>query len=176
MEFSRRIPGRWLLCVLLGAALAAPTLSIGNPRSRTGGIDPDWQTYRNERYAFHLSYPADSRVDTHRERGVQHISIRRGTPDETQPGSYHVDVLIYDHRLGHKLKSTCKELLRDARTVKIGKVQGLRGIQQEGDDERNATHAVCVESKRLHILVKAIEADPQSDLADRILNSVRFGD
>jgi hypothetical protein len=166
-----------LLCVLLGAVLAAPTLSIGNPRSdRSRAADPDWQTYRNERYAFHLSYPADSRVDTHRERGVQHISISRGTPEETQTGSYHVDVLIYDHRMGHKLKGTCKELLRDARTVRIGKVQGLRGIHQEGDDENSATHAVCVESKRLDILVKAIEADPQADLADRILNSVRFGD
>jgi hypothetical protein len=166
-----------LLCALLGAALAAPALSIGNPRSdRSSAADPDWQTYRNERYAFHLSYPSDSRVDTHRERGVQHISISRTAPDEAQTGSYHVDVLIYDHRLGHKLKSTCKELLRDARTVKIGKVQGLRGIHQEGDDEHTASHAVCVESKRLHILVKASESDPQAELADRILNSVRFGD
>jgi hypothetical protein len=175
-----QISGRLVLCLVLGAAVTAPTLTIAKPRdARTQGVDPDWLTYRNERYAFRLSYPADSRVDTRREHGFQHISISSNAVDEAQATpapTYRIDVLIYDHRLGHRLKFACRELLRDARTVKVGKVQGLRGVHQEGEDEASAAQAVCVESTKLDIVVKAVDGDPQVPLADRILDSVRFGD
>ena len=164
---------RLVLCVI-GVALATPALSVAQPSNGK----TDWRTYRNERYAFRLSYPGDSRVDTHRQRGYQHISIGN-TVDAaiaSEPGRLHVDVLIYDHRLGHRLKSACRELLRDARSVKVGKVSGLRGIYQEqGTEEGTATQAVCVESNKLEILVKAVQGEPQTELANRVLDSVRFG-
>src|SRR5690349_12630566 len=109
METRRRVQRLHglLLCVLLGTAVATPAPSIAKPGGeRARAVDPSWQTYRNERYAFRLSYPADSQVDTHRERGVQHVSISRAPAAEAGAATaYQVDVLIYDHRLGHKLKS-----------------------------------------------------------------------
>jgi hypothetical protein len=164
---------RIALCII-GVALATPALSVAQPSNgRT-----DWRTYRNERYAFRLSHPADSRVDAHREPGHQHISIGN-TPDAataSESGQLHVDVLIYDHRLGHRLKGGCRELLRDARSVKVGKVRGLRGLyQQQGTEDSSAMQALCVESTKLEILVKAVEGEPQTELANRVLDSVRFG-
>jgi len=85
-------------------------------------------------------------------------------------------VLIYDHRVGHKLKSSCRDVLREAHTVKVGKVQGLRGIHQQSEAESSAAHAVCVESKKLEIVVRAVETDAQTLLADRILDTLRFGE
>ena len=68
------------------------------------------------------------------------------------------------------------ELLRDARSVKVGKVRGLRGIYQEqGAEDDTATQAVCVESTKVEILVKAMEGEPQTELANRVLDSVRCG-
>lgn len=156
---------RFVLC-LLGAALAAPALGVAQD---------DWLTYRNERYAFRLSYPADSRVAEHRLRAYHQISISN-TDDATelQAGKLRVDVLIYDHRLGHHPKGTCHELLRDTRSVKVGKVRALRGIYQPDGAEQIA-QAVCLDSTKLQILVKAIEGDQATELAVRVLDSVRFG-
>jgi hypothetical protein len=66
-------------------------------------------------------------------------------------------------------------VLRDARTVKVGKVKGLRGMYQQGEDDATAAQAVCVESRKLEIVVKAADTEPLDPLANRILDSVRFG-
>src|SRR5690242_4803321 len=105
---------RFVLC-LLGAALAAPAWGVAQN---------DWLTYRNERYAFRLSYPADSRVKEHRLRGYHQISISNSDDgSELQSGELRIDVLIYDLRLGHRPKGSCHELLRETRSVKVGKVR-----------------------------------------------------
>jgi hypothetical protein len=173
-----RAPSSLLIGLLLGAAIAAPTLTIAKQR-QGHGADPGWATYRNERYAFRLSYPAESRVDTRRGHGFQHVSISRdgGEPaDAAQAAEFHIDVLIYDHRLGHKLKTGCRDLLQDAHAVKVGKIQGLRGIYPAGDDQAEPRPAVCVESRKLDIVVKASDPDQQAPIADRILDSLRFGE
>jgi hypothetical protein len=156
---------RFVLC-LLGAALAAPA---------PGVAQNDWHTYRNERYAFRLSYPADSRVEEHRLRGYHQISIDNADDTlELQSGKLRVDVLIYDLRLGHRPKGTCHELLRDTHSVKVGKVRALRGIYQPEGAEHIA-QAICLESAKLQILVKALEGDQSTELAGRVLDSMRFG-
>jgi hypothetical protein len=156
---------RFVLC-LLGAALAAPAWGVAQN---------DWLTYRNERYAFRLSYPGDSRVKEHRLRGYHQISISNSdNASELQSGELRVDVLIYDLRLGHRPNGSCHELLRETRSVKVGKVRALRGIYQPEGAEQIA-QAVCLDSTKLQILVKAVEGDQASALAGRVLDSVRFG-
>ena len=164
---------------MLGAAVAAPGVTIAKQRrAQPSNTDPDWLTYRNERYAFRLSYPPAGRVETRREHGFQHIVIGVAEAKEPQPtgDGYHVDVLIYDHRLGHNLKLPCRDLLHDLRAVKLGKIQGWRGSIQDDESDTPAEPAVCVESRKVVVLIKASDADAQASLANRILDTLRFGE
>jgi len=173
-----RVLSRLLTALLLCAAAAGSPLTIAKQR-QAQAADAGWLIYRNERYAFRLAYPPDSRVDTRRGPGLQQVSIVRSVAeqaDATQAPAFHVDVQIYDHRLGHKLKMACRDFLYGARPVKVGKVQGFRGTYPDADNQPEAGSAVCVQSKYLDIVVKAVDADPQAPLADRILDSLRFGE
>jgi hypothetical protein len=167
---------RWLLLLAAALGIGAASAPVSFAKSRHAqAADPGWLIYRNDRYAFRLSYPEHSRIDSPRAHGVQQISIVPGDGEHAQDGSdakYHVDVLIYDHRLGHRMKATCRDMLRDAHAVKVGKIKGLRGMHATGEGE--GTAAVCVDSKKLEILVKSVDAD--SAVAERILSSLRFGE
>ena len=57
----------------------------------------------------------------------------------------------------------------------MGKVAGWRGTTEHADDAGGTPQAVCVESTKVDVLVKATEADPLGPLANRILDTVRFG-
>jgi len=166
----------WLLRFALLAALAASSVVGATQRRALPPADPDWLTYRNERYAFRLSYPPASHVQTRREHGLQHIAISSNEPQEQQTSAtaYHVDVLIYDRRLGHKLNAPCRELLREPHAVKVGKIQALRGMVQDTDTAESS--AVCVESKKLAVLIRASDDGGQAALANRILDTLRFGE
>jgi hypothetical protein len=173
----RWFPGL-LAALLLGTAAAAPSLTIAKQR-QVRETDAGWQIYRNERYAFRLTYPPDSRVDIRRGHGLQQISIARSVTEQADAERspvFLVEVLIYDHRLGHKLKMACRDFLYEAHPVRVGKVQGFRGTYPEADNQPEAGPAVCVQSKRLDIVVKAVDDDPQVPLAERILDSLRFGE
>jgi hypothetical protein len=140
-----------------------------------------WQTYRNERYAFRLSYPPDSQLHTHRSREYQYVRIRNyespaGDQDVRQPGEYSLEIFVFDHRLGHKLASPCRELLRDTRAVKAGRVNAVRGLAQSADETSGIPFALCLQGMKVDVLVKATEEDQLGALANRILDSVRFGD
>jgi hypothetical protein len=160
----------------LFTAVAASSAAFATQRRALPPADPDWLTYRNERYAFRLSYPPASHVQTRREHGLQHIAISSNEPPEQQSATtgYHVDVLIYDRRLGHKLNAPCRELLREPHAVKVGKIQALRGTVQENDTADSS--AVCVESKKLVVLIRATDDGGQATLANRILDTLRFGE
>src|SRR5689334_9482843 len=145
---------RLMLCLLLLAAAAWPcTAPATQRRALPPSADRDWLAYRNERYAFRLWYPPAGQVQTHREHGLQRISIASPQAEQAAADGYHVDVLIYDHRLGHKLKGPCRELLHEPHVVRVGKIQGLRGTVQEGDAP--AASAVCVESRKVVVVIRA---------------------
>lgn len=117
-----RVNRRWLrttLALFVVLVCAAPAAASHRAGSRPDG----WKIYRNERYAFCVSYPADSRVQTHRDRHYQYSRIQNydaavQPQGELAPGEYYVEVFIFDHRLGHRMEGRCAELLREAHTVK----------------------------------------------------------
>jgi hypothetical protein len=163
---------RLTLCLLLGLAAAWPWAAPATQRrDLPPGADPDWLAYRNERYAFRLWYPPAGRVETHREHGLQRITIASA---QAEPDGYHVDVLIYDRRLGHKLTAPCRDLLQEPHAVKVGRIRGLRGTVQEGDAQ--TASVVCVESRKVVVLVRASGDDNQPALGKRILDTLRFGE
>ena len=139
-----------------------------------------WKIYRDERYAFRLSYPADSQVQTGRDRGYQYMRVHNYEPESggqsvMQPGEYHLEVLIFDHRLGHRMRSSCRELVREAHQVRAGKVNALRGLAEQGDDAAGTSFALCLQAGKVDVLVMATEQDPLGRLANRLLDGVRFG-
>jgi hypothetical protein len=150
-------------------AAAAPTLSTGK-----------WKVYRDERYAFRLSYPPDSQMKTGRDRGYQYMRVRNydaeaGGQNGMQPGEYHLEVLIFDHRVGHRMKSPCRELVRDAHQVRAGRVNALRGLAEQVDDAGATSFALCLQAGKVDVLVMATEQDPLGPVANRILDGIRFG-
>ncbi|HTS53498.1 MAG TPA: hypothetical protein VMH26_09520 [Burkholderiales bacterium] len=139
-----------------------------------------WKTYRDDRYAFRLSYPPDSQVQTGRDHGYQYLRVHNYEPEPggqgtMQPGEYHLEVLIFDHRLGHRMKSPCRELVRDAHQVRAGKVNALRGLAEQPDDASATSFALCLQAGKVDVLVMATEQDPLGPLANRILDGIRFG-
>lgn len=139
-----------------------------------------WQTYRNERYGFKLSYPADSQVQTSRDHHYQYVRItnHHSVPDGPAgllADEYLVEVFIFDHRLGHKLSGPCRELVRNARPVKAGKVNALRGQAEPADEASGIPSALCLQGVKVDVLIKAIEQEQGGPLVSRILDSVRFG-
>jgi hypothetical protein len=148
---------------------AAPTPTTGK-----------WKVYRDERYAFRLSYPPDSQMKTGRDRGYQYMRVHNyeaepGGQTGMQPGEYHLEVLIFDHRLGHRMKSPCRELVRDAHQVRAGKVNALRGLAEQPDDAGATSFALCLQAGKVDVLVMATEQDPLGPVANRILDGIRFG-
>jgi hypothetical protein len=138
-----------------------------------------WKIYRDERYAFRLSYPADSQVQKGRDHGYQYMRVHNYEADPSQsamqPGEYHLEVLIFDHRLGHRMRSSCRELVRDAHQVRAGKVNALRGLAEQSDDAAGTSFALCLQAGKVDVLVMATEQDPLGRLANRLLDGVRFG-
>ena len=139
-----------------------------------------WKTYRDDRYAFRLSYPPDSQVQTGRDRGYQYMRVHNyeqepGSQGAMQPGEYHLEVLIFDHRLGHRMRSPCRELVRDGHQVRAGKVNALRGLAEQADEGGATSFALCLQAGKVGVLVMATEQDPLGALANRILDGVRFG-
>lgn len=177
LRFAVRTLARLLVCLAClaltpQAAQAQPELAV----KATGG---KWQTYRNERYAFHLSYPPDSQIQTRRDRHYQYVRIQNYEPDhhgELQTGEYYLEVFIFDHRAGHKLPHPCRELVPDARPVKAGKVNALRGVGDHVSDPGGTPYTLCLQSVKVDVLVTATEEGERGQLANRILDSVRFGD
>jgi hypothetical protein len=150
-------------------AAAAPIPSTGK-----------WKVYRDERYAFRLSYPPDSQVQTGRDHGYQYMRVHNYDPEPggqsaLQPGEYHLEVLIFDHRLGHRMKSPCRDLVRDAHQVRAGKVNALRGLAEQTDDAGATSFALCLQAGKVDVLVMATEQDPLGPVANRILDGIRFG-
>jgi hypothetical protein len=138
-----------------------------------------WQVYRNDRYAFEFSYPPDGHLKVVRDGRRQHLRIQNyvASPDHeyaTEDGEYDVDLFIFDLGLGQKSPERCAQSVHDGRSVKVGKVAGLRGVADETDDGRTA-QALCVESRKLKVLVIGSEADPLGETIDDIIKSVRFG-
>jgi hypothetical protein len=139
-----------------------------------------WQTYSNERYAFKLSYPADSQVQASRDHHYQYVRITNHQSGPDGPGGllageYLIEVFIFDHRLGHKLSGPCRELVRNARPVKAGKVNALRGQAEPADDAGGTPSALCLQGVKVDVLIKAIEEEQGGPRVGRILDSVRFG-
>ena len=135
-----------------------------------------WQTYRNDRYMFRLSYPPDGQIQTRRDRQFQYVRIQNHETDPQgalQAGEYYLQVFIFDHRVGHKMKASCRELVADAHPVKAGKVNALRGSVDQAD-LGSTPYALCLQGVKVDVLVTANEED-QLGLANRILDSVRFG-
>ena len=170
-------PAFWLrTAVALYAVLLCSGVGAASDRSRADG----WKTYRNDRYAFRVSYPADGRVQTHRHGRFQAVHIlnyddaaeRQGA---LSPGEYSIEVFIYAHRLGHRMDGKCHDVLREAGKVKVGRIAGWRGAAVQADDSGGAPQAVCVESTKVDVLVTASESDPIGPVVNRILDTVRFG-
>jgi hypothetical protein len=173
----------WILAAL-AVCLVSPGLALvpaaaqQEPVAAPGPVK--WKTYRDERYAFRLSYPADSQVQTGRDHGYQYMRLHNyeaepGNQNGLQPGEYHLEVLIFDHRLGHRMKSPCRELVRDAHQVRAGKVNALRGLAEQADEAGATSFALCLQAGKVDVLVMATEQDPLGPLANRILDGIRFG-
>jgi hypothetical protein len=169
-----------VLVACLGWAGFAPMRVAAQQESVPTPAVVKWKTYRNDRYAFRLSYPPDSQVQTGRDRGYQYMRVHNyeqepGSQAAMQPGEYHLEVLIFDHRLGHKMKSPCRELVRDAHQVRAGKVNALRGLAEQADDAGATSFALCLQAGKVDVLVMATEQDPLGPVANRILDGVHFG-
>jgi hypothetical protein len=166
---------RLLACI---GALALPAGEIhaqDEPSAKTA--TGKWQTYRNDRYMFRLSYPPDGQIQTRRDRQFQYVRIQNHETDPQgalQPGEYYLQVFIFDHRVGHKMKASCRELVAGAHPVKAGKVNALRGSVDEADLV-TTPYALCLQGVKVDVLVTANEEDQVGALANRILDSVRFG-
>jgi len=160
------------------AAQQDPPAVVQNEQAATPA-PVKWKVYRDERYAFRLSYPADSQVQKGRDRGYQYMRVHNyeSDPGQTamQPGEYHLEVLIFDHRLGHRMHGSCRELVREAHQVRAGKVNALRGLAEQGDDAAGTSFALCLQAGKVDVLVMATELEPLGPLANRLLDSVRFG-
>ena len=125
---------------------------------------------------FRLSYPPDGQIQTRRDPQFQYVRIQNHETDPQgalQPGEYYLQVFIFDHRVGHKMKASCRELVADAHPVKAGKVNALRGSVDQAD-LGSTPYALCLQGVKVDVLVTANEED-QLGLANRILDSVRFG-
>jgi len=139
-----------------------------------------WKIYRDDRYAFRLSYPPDSQVQTGRDRGYQYLRVHNYEPEpgsqaSMQPGEYHLEMLIFDHRLGHRMPSPCRDLVREPRQVRAGKVNALRGLAEHAEDAGATSFALCLQAGKVDVLVMATEQDPVGPIANRLLDGVRFG-
>ena len=139
-----------------------------------------WKIYRDDRYAFRLSYPPDSQVQTGRDRGYQYLRVHNyesdaGSQIAMQPGEYHLEMLIFDHRLGHRMPSPCRDLVREPRQVRAGKVNALRGLAEHAEDAGATSFALCLQAGKVDVLVMATEQDPLGPIANRLLDGVRFG-
>jgi len=176
LRFDVRSLARLLAC--LGCLVLAPEAARAEQEPAAKPPTGKWQTYRNERYAFRLSYPPDSQIHTRRERQYQYVRIQNYEADhqgELQTGAYFLEVFIFDHRAGHKLPGPCRELMSDARPVKAGKVNALRGLGDHASDPGGTPFALCLQGMKVDVLVTATEEDQLGQLANRILDSVRFG-
>ncbi len=125
-----------------------------------------------------LSYPPDSQIQTRRDHQYQYVRIQNYEPDHQgslQTGEYFLEVFIFDHRVGHKVRSPCRTLVSDARPVKAGKVNALRGLADHTGDAGGTPLALCLQGVKVDVLVTATEEDQLGQLANRILDSVRFG-
>jgi len=140
-----------------------------------------WKIYRDDRYAFRLSYPPDSQVQTGRDRGYQYLRVHNYEPEPgsgqsaLQPGEYHLEMLIFDHRLGHRMPSPCRDLVREPRQVRAGRVNALRGLAERGEEAGATSFALCLQAGKVDVLVMATEQDPLGPIANRLLDGVRFG-
>jgi hypothetical protein len=166
------------LALVPAAAQQEAAVALQEPPAAPAAIK--WKLYRDERYAFRLSYPADSQVQKGRDRGYQYMRVHNyepepGNPGSLQPGEYHLEVLIFDHRLGHRMKSPCRELVRDAHQVRAGRVNALRGLAEQADEAGGTSFALCLQAGKVDVLVMATEQDPLGPLANRILDGIRFG-
>jgi len=170
---------RRLLSVTVAICTVVLCTSADGASDRSDARD-GWKTYRNDRYMFRVSYPADGRVQTSRHRNYELVRIlNHDDAGERQEGlaqgEYFVEVFIYDHRLGHRMDGKCHDVLREASPVKLGRIEAWRGTTVQADDTGSTPQAVCVESTKVDVVVTASEADPLGPLANRILDSIRFG-
>jgi hypothetical protein len=176
LQFGARVAARLVVCAGCLAPMPEAAQAQQEPAVKPQMVK--WQTYRNERYAFHLSYPPDSQIRTRRDRQYQYVRIQNYEPDQQgnlQTGEYFLEVFIFDHRVGHKLSSPCRELVSEARSVKAGKVNALRGLADHAGDAGGTPFALCLQGVKVDVLVTATEEDQLGHLANRILDSVRFG-
>src|SRR5262245_17115548 len=139
-----------------------------------------WKIYRDDRYAFRLSYQPDSPVQPGRDRGYQYLRVPNYEPEpgsqgSMQPGEYHLEMLIFDHRLGHRMPSPCRDLVHEPRQVRAGKVNALRGLAERAEDAGGTSFALCLQAGKVDVLVMATEQDPLGPIANRLLDGVRFG-
>lgn len=175
LRFRFRGTARLLACIAALAVLSGEIQAQEEPSAKAPA--GKWQTYRNDRYMFRLSYPPDGQIQTRRDRQFQYVRIRNYETDPQgalQPGEYYLQVFIFDHRVGHKMKSSCRELVSGAQPVKAGKVNALRGSVDEADIGVTP-YALCLQGVKVDVLVTANEEDQLGGLANRILDSVRFG-
>jgi hypothetical protein len=167
-------------CLALHALAPLPAAAQQEGAAAPTPDTAKWKVYRDERYAFRLSYPPDSQVQTGRDRGYQYMRVHNYDPEPgvqsaMQPGEYHLEVLIFDHRLGHRMKSPCRELVRDAHQVRAGRVNALRGLAGQADDPGATSFALCLQAGKVDVLVMATEQDPLGPVANRLLDGIRFG-
>ena len=168
------------VCLALRVLAPTPAAAQQEAAAASAATTGKWKVYHDDRYAFRLSYPPDSQMQTGRDHGYQYMRVHNydaepGAQNVMQPGEYHLEVLIFDHRLGHRMKSPCRELVRDAHQVRAGKVNALRGLAEQADEAGNTSFALCLQAGKVDVLVMATEQDPQGALANRILDGIRFG-
>lgn len=166
-------------CCLIAGAYSAFAQTTDTTPEQSAAPAGKWQVYRNDRYAFEFSYPPDGHLKVVRDGRRQHLHIQNyvASADHeyaAEDGEYDVDLFIFDLGLGQKSPERCAESVHDGRSVKVGKVAGLRGVTDETDDGRTP-QALCVESRKLKVLVVGSEADPLGETIDSIIKSVRFG-
>src|SRR5215813_1459120 len=124
-----------VLATFLGGLGLTAMSAVAQQEAAAGPAVGKWKIYRDDRYAFHLSYPPDSQVQTGRDRGYQYLRVHNYEPEpgsqgSMQPGEYHLEMLIFDHRLGHRMPSPCRDLVREPRQVRAGRVNALRGLAE----------------------------------------------
>ena len=150
---------RLLACIGALALLSGEIHAQQEPSAKAA--TGKWQTYRNDRYMFRLSYPPDGQIQTRRDHQFQYVRIQNHETDPQgalQPGEYYLQVFIFDHRVGHKMKTSCRELVSVPIRSRPAKSMRLRGSVDQADLV-TTPYALCLQGVKVDVLVTANEED-----------------